>query len=156
MITDVLLVPIRNGPDIVSLQGIFPPSRSHKNGRKQYLSGGMKKGCYFKIGGYSETDGIGTIVVCEGFATGASIFEATGLQVLVAFDAGNLLPVAQMARANMDRAGVTNGRILIAGDNDQWGDSNDNPGVRSAAEAAEAVSGTPGDPEIRVRRDQAD
>ena len=37
----------------------------------------------------------GVLVVCEGFATGASIHEATGHAVAVAFNAGNLLPVAQ-------------------------------------------------------------
>ena len=34
-------------------------------------------------------------LIAEGYATAASLHEATGLPVIVAFDAGNLLPVAQ-------------------------------------------------------------
>ena len=34
------------------------------------------------------------ILVCEGYATGASVHMATSLTTAVCFDAGNLLPVA--------------------------------------------------------------
>jgi len=40
----------------------------------------------------------GKLFICEGFATGASIHEATEATVLVAFDCGNLAAVAAMAR----------------------------------------------------------
>ncbi|MDD2801875.1 MAG: hypothetical protein PHE96_10485, partial [Methylococcales bacterium] len=61
---------------------------------KRFLSGGQKKGCYFCLG--YRTD---KILICEGFATAASLFESTGLLTVVAFDAGNLKEVAINIRA---------------------------------------------------------
>lgn len=53
------------------------------------------------------------MLVCEGYATGASLHEALGLPVLVAGDTGNLEAVA--------RAWKADGRcLIIAADNDQW------------------------------------
>ena len=60
------------------------------DGGKLFMPGGRKRGCMFWIGEPSDR-----IVIAEGFATGASIHEATGLPVAVAFDAGNLEPVAR-------------------------------------------------------------
>jgi len=57
-------------------------------------------------------------VVCEGYATGATIHEATGLAVIVAFDAGNLLPVARFFREKKP-----DWLIVIAADNDAWTDT---------------------------------
>ena len=47
------------------------------------------KGCYHGIG---KPDGV--LIVFEGYATGASIHEATGQAVALAFNAGNLEAVA--------------------------------------------------------------
>ena len=68
------------------------------DGDKLFMPGGRKKGCMFAVGEPGER-----IVVAEGFATGASIHEATGLPVAVAFDAGNLEPVAREIRAQAAR-----------------------------------------------------
>ncbi|ADE14151.1 conserved hypothetical protein [Nitrosococcus halophilus Nc 4] len=58
---------------------------------KEYWPPGLQKqGHFFQVGGVPN--GVGVIV--EGYATGASIYEATGLPVFVAFDAHNLQPVA--------------------------------------------------------------
>jgi len=63
-----LLVPLRDTDGKTwSLQTIGP------DGGKRFLPGGRKRGCYFSIG---KPDGV--LVVCEGFATGASVHEATG------------------------------------------------------------------------------
>jgi hypothetical protein len=75
-----------------------------------------------------------TIYICEGFATAATIFEMTGQQTIVAFDAGNLLSVAPKIRANNAEA-----HIVICGDDDFAVDKN--PGVRDATKAARAVNG---------------
>jgi putative DNA primase/helicase len=75
-----LIVPIRKDGKVTSLQTI--PS----DGKKLFLTGGDIKGGCFRIGNVA-----GKITVCEGFATGASIHEATGDCVAVAFSAGNLL-----------------------------------------------------------------
>jgi len=53
------------------------------------------------LGGLFHAIGDATLdelIICEGYATGASLHEATGFQVLCAMSAGNLLPVAQAVR----------------------------------------------------------
>ena len=73
---DHLVLPLRDVDGKVhSLQFIGA------DGEKRYLTGGRKAGCYFDIG---QPDGV--LCVAEGFATGASIHEATGYAVAVAFD----------------------------------------------------------------------
>ncbi|MBF0165453.1 MAG: hypothetical protein HQM01_13310, partial [Magnetococcales bacterium] len=57
-------------------------------GAKLLLPGHPKKGAFFTIG-----EPTGTVCLSEGFATGASVHEATGHQTIVAIDAGNLRPV---------------------------------------------------------------
>jgi len=99
------------------------------DGEKLFLSGGRKKGCYYSIG--TPTD---VLYVCEGFATAASIHQATGKAVAVAFDAGNLLPVAQALRAKLPSI-----ELVICADDDYRRD--ENTGLNKATEAAKAVGG---------------
>ena len=100
------------------------------DGGKLFMPGGRKRGCMFTIGEPGDR-----IVIAEGFATGASIHEATGLCVAVAFDAGNLEPVAQAIRAKRPDA-----QIVIAADDDcETTTPIENPGVHFARKAAEAV-----------------
>ena len=69
--------------------------------------------------------------MCEGFATGASINEATGYCVHVAFNAGNLKAVAQTIRRvhpDVD--------LFIAADDDHITDGN--PGLAKATEATKS------------------
>jgi phage/plasmid primase-like uncharacterized protein len=101
---DALLVPIKdNAGTVQSLQYIYP------NGRKLFHPGGMIRGCYAGIG---RPDG--SITVAEGYATAATIHEASGQAVAIAFNAGNLKPasVALLARF----PGTT---FTIAADNDR-------------------------------------
>jgi putative DNA primase/helicase len=101
------------------------------DGVKRPLTGGRKKGCYCPITkDKSKPDG--TLCIAEGFATGASIHEATGYAVAVAFDAGNLLPVAQALRAKFPDI-----RLVLCADDDWRTDGN--PGLTKAQEAAAAV-----------------
>lgn len=134
-IPNALLVPIRHGKKLASLQAIFP-DKSNPSGRdKDFLTGGRKRGCMFAIGKPNPAQPV--IVVCEGYSTGASIHAATGYPVLVAFDRGNLQPVAEKMRGLYPDA-----EIIIAADNDRWTTKPyPNPGVRNATEAAEAVKG---------------
>lgn len=120
-----LVVPLRIGSDLHSVQFILP------NGDKRFLPGGRVVGCYFSIGNPSGAD---TLAICEGFATGASIYEATGLPVAVAFNAGNLLPVAIHMR---DRFPTL--RLVVCADDDWKTDGN--PGITKATEAALSVGG---------------
>jgi putative DNA primase/helicase len=139
-VKDVLLIPIR-GPEsreIVSLQAIFPSSKNALGRDKDFLSGGRKRGCYFVIGKPVEIDGRMLFVICEGYATAASIHKATGACVIVAFDAGNL---AEVTKSIADAA-PEGTRIVVAGDNDLWTDKPvPNPGATRAREAAAGVGG---------------
>lgn len=116
---NALIVPIENESSrLINLQFISP------EGVKRFLAGGRKRGCFFTIGDLTHT-----VLICEGFATGASLHEQTGQRVVVAFDAGNLLPVARNIRELSPDS-----EVIIAGDNDQIGRD-------KAQEAALAVGG---------------
>lgn len=69
---------------IWSLQTIF------SDGGKFWTTGGKVAGCFFVIEGNKDS-----VILCEGYATGASIFEATGSTVVICFDAGNMVKVAE-------------------------------------------------------------
>lgn len=100
------------------------------HGDKKFLPEGRVAGCFYPMGKSN-----GTTVICEGFATGASIHEATGMAVLVAHSAGNLKAVAEALRAKHPDE-----RILIAADDDWQTDGN--PGLTKAGEAAQAAGAT--------------
>jgi putative DNA primase/helicase len=119
-----LIVPMRDTAGTLhSMQTITP------DGDKRFLSGGMVKGCYHAIGKPN-----GLLIVCEGYATGASIHECTGYAVAVAFNAGNIEPVALALRAKYSAL-----KIIMAADDDHLTDGN--PGMTKARLAAQAVSG---------------
>lgn len=119
-----LLIPMRDtSGKLYSLQTIAP------DGGKRFQPGGRVKGCYFAIG---KPDDV--LIVCEGFATGASIHEATGQAVAVAFNAGNLKAVALALQQKYPEL-----RLILAADDD-W-KTEGNPGVAKAKEAARAVGG---------------
>lgn len=121
---DALLIPVRD-PDgaLHGLQFIQP------DGAKRFTSGMAKAGHYHAIG---KPDAV--LLIAEGYATAATLREATGQAVAVAFDTGNLRPVALALRAKFPAV-----RIVIAADNDHR--TNGNPGMAKAAEAAQAVGG---------------
>ena len=100
-----------------------------EDGRKTFLTGGRKRGCYFSIG---KPDA--ALCICEGYATAATIFEATGHATACAFDAGNLEPVARALRGKFPRL-----RLILCADNDT--ETEGNPGLRHAEAAARAVGG---------------
>ena len=69
------------------------------------------------------------ILICEGVATGLTLYEDMQCPVIVAFNAGNLAPVAESIRWKYSESG-----ILICGDNDHATERN--PGRTKAMEAA--------------------
>lgn len=118
----LLVIPIRDSRDnLHSLQFI------DGEGKKRFLSGGLKRGCYFAIGSPTES-----LCITEGYATGATIHESTRLPVAVAFDTGNLLTVAKAIRAKFPNIEIT-----LCADNDA--ETPGNPGLTKAREAAAAV-----------------
>jgi putative DNA primase/helicase len=130
-----LIVPMRNMAGILhSLQTITPA------GDKRFLFGGLVKGCYHSIGKPA-----GLLIVCEGYATGASIHECTGHAVAVAFNAGNLKPVAEALHAKYPTL-----KIIIAADDDHL--TPGNPGLTKAGAAALAVGGLVAVPDFGTDR----
>ncbi|HEX7906731.1 MAG TPA: toprim domain-containing protein [Paraburkholderia sp.] len=141
---NALLVPIWGlGKNIGSLQAILPDDK--KLGRdKDYLSGADKRGRFFSIGKPLEHEGKLVILICEGYATGASLHAATGHAVIVAFDAPNLLPVAEAMRVRFPEA-----TIIVCADNDQWTlKPVKNPGLTRANEVREAIGALVAMPEF--------
>ena len=142
-VKNALLVPIKRGKDLVSLQAIFPSDKNALKRGKDYLWGGAKKGCFYVIGDKASfIDERRVFVFVEGYSTGASILAATGHQVVICFDVGNLGPVSAFFRANYPAA-----LMIIAADNDAWTEKPvKNPGVyhgRKAAIAAGALLAIP-------------
>lgn len=91
-----LLVPICDRTrKLHSLQAIFPNDKNLLRRGKDFLRDGEKRGMFHAIGAPKEVDGRRVFILAEGFATAASVHEATGHCVLTCFDAGNLLPVAK-------------------------------------------------------------
>lgn len=141
---NALLVPIYDKHlKIHSLQAIFPSKLAIMGNRnKDYMADGAKRGFFHTIGAKPLThEGKPVFVLCEGYATGASIHEATGHRVLVSFDAGNLQAVAQSMMESAKSRGVEY-ITMIAADNDRWTtEPVENPGVHHAMTAAKAVGG---------------
>lgn len=155
-----LVVPMADtAGKIHGLQFILPSHhpRRKKTGRdKEYWPTGLSKRGRFHLIGSPTAAGV--CLVAEGYATASTLHQATGLPVAVAFDAGNLLPVAQDLAKAYKRA-----KLLICADDDYIqkckacgqptevaGEScahcgqphgQKNPGVAAAADAALAVSG---------------
>lgn len=120
-----LVAPV-HGPDgsVQSLQFI-----AH-DGAKRFLSGGRMKGGHVWLG--RPENGATALLLAEGWATAASLRQASGLPVCVAFNAGNLGDVARMVRKQYPAA-----RLLICGDDDTQ--TPGNPGRTKATGAAQAV-----------------
>ena len=103
-----ILVPLYNVEGkLTSLQSIDPA------GHKLFEAELPVAGSMFVIGP-PMTAATAPILVCEGFATGASLHEATGRTVVVTFNAGNLVKVAE--RLVSAFPGV---RWQVAGDDDR-------------------------------------
>lgn len=125
------------------------PVRPAEGSDKRFLPGGRKSGLMHWIG---QPKGAGMLLLCEGYATGASLHQATGQPVCVAFDAGNLPTVAKAVRAAHPA-----GLIVVCGDNDQATSATTgrNPGKEKAEQAARAVRGVATWPE-ELPTDQSD
>lgn len=117
-----LIIPVySSGFNIESYQTI------DADGNKKFMPGGGIGGNCFVINGNSST-----VCICEGFATGATIFKATGFMVFVAFNSGNMPKVAeQVAEKNK------NSNIIICADNDYK--NNINVGLKKGKEAAKNI-----------------
>lgn len=86
---------------------VWSYQKIYGNGDKYFLQGGRIRGCYYIIGAPKDK-----VIVCEGFATGATIYEQTSIPVVVALNAGNLKTVCDSLPFS---------DIIIAADNDENG-----------------------------------
>ncbi len=122
----LLIVPLKNiSGEIRSLQRIYP------DGRKYYMKDSCRIGCFYQFGKKLQD----VVIICEGFATGASIYEATKITTVSAGDASNIENVALAIREKHKYEL----RIIIAGDDDTK--LKNNVGRISATKAAEKVNG---------------
>lgn len=99
------------------------------NGTKLFPKYGRKSGCFHLMGDLAADK---PLAVGEGYATMATVHEATGWTAVVALDAGNLMPVCRALREKYPGQ-----RLVVTGDDDR--DKDDNPGRTKAQEAAKAV-----------------
>ena len=123
-----LVVPARDaGGNLRSLQFI------NRHGGERMLTGDVESGSMHMIDPNKEASS-GPIIVAEGYASAASLHEATGRPVACAFDARNFKPVAEALREKYPEAGI----VIAADDNLAKGRS---ASLDRGREAAEAVGG---------------
>ncbi len=120
-----LVIPVTIDGALSSLQTIDP----ERTPPKRFLKGGRIAGGWYLI----ETAVTRPeVLLCEGFATGATLHEQTGARTYCAFAAGNLLAVARAVRTRHPSEAV-----IVCADHDAW--TPGNPGVTKGREAALAI-----------------
>ena len=132
---DMLLVPVFTpARELVGLQTIAKDM--YGDTVKRFLTGTPIAGNYCPIGRAGSATH--TLAIGEGWATMASVYEATGWPSVVAFCANNLEPVARAMRAKFPAV-----KIVICADDDAETERRTgiNPGLVAAHKAAAAVGG---------------
>ena len=81
---DALVIPMYRNREVKSVQRIF------HSGEKRFLKGGDTHATYYPIGNLN-----GQLWIAEGFATAASVFEASGTATACAFSGLNMVKVAK-------------------------------------------------------------
>jgi len=90
--------------ELQSLQTIF------QDGKKQFLKNGKTKGCFYEIGKIQNAK---EVYICEGYATGLTVYIITKKPVIICFYAGNIPPVLENLTKKYPQI-----NFIIAGDND--------------------------------------
>ncbi len=120
---DIIIPIVDVNLKLVNCQQIQP------SGFKKFRYGAAITGCFHFIG--EVFDGCDLVIV-EGFATGATIYQQTNISVVVAFNSNNLLPVTENIKHLYPSS-----KILICGDNDWHLEQGERPipnaGVKAAA-----------------------
>lgn len=108
--TGDLIIPIYNvAGELRSLQFISA------NGAKKFYTGGEVKGNFSLVGEPLIPGSSLPIFLVEGFATAASVYEATDCPCYISFSASNLAPVAE----NLRKLYGPVQKIIIVADNDE-------------------------------------
>jgi len=105
VISHGLIIPAYKDGKLSTMQAI------DEQGGKWFMPEAEIDGSYGVIKG-ADMD---VLYIVEGVATGASVYEAVGRTVVIAFNAGNLKPVAKAMKEKYPQA-----QIVIAADNDAW------------------------------------
>lgn len=105
--------------------------RIYPDGRKMLAKGSQKLGAFYEIQGKDTV-----IFVAEGYATSASIFEATGCTTLMAIDCGN---ITEAIKSHAHATGAPHSRYVIVADNDS-----NRVGEKGALDAINALPGVRG------------
>jgi len=92
---------------------VYTVQRITKQGGKFLFAGGRKKGSYFPF--VKKGEDLSVILICEGFATAASVRQATGKPTVAAIDSGNLKPVLEILKMKFPES-----RFVICADNDAF------------------------------------
>lgn len=134
MASGALVIPMHDTRgNILGLQFVYAKDhpRRIKTGRdKEFWPSGMAMGGSFGLIGKLPRSGV--LLVAEGYATAASLFEATGYPVAYAFSANNLVKAGrEIARACPAL------KILFCADDDYLTDGN--PGCTEAAKASACI-----------------
>ena len=120
----LLVVPVLWKGRVISVQTITV------DGTKRFWPGAPVKGGHHAITRQRPA----LTVICEGLATGLAIYQCVrNATVIVAYDAGNLLPVVQELKPH--------GNVILAADNDigTMARRGFNPGLDKARNAAELI-----------------
>jgi P4 family phage/plasmid primase-like protien len=98
--------------------------------KKRFLPGGQTGGHFYVLGDPATSQ---AICIAEGYATCATIFQATGYATVIAFDCENLESVARTFRKEFPDV-----RIVICADDDHL--TKGNPGIRHGTKSAQAIN----------------
>jgi putative DNA primase/helicase len=129
---DTLLIPVMDtSGQLCNIQRVFA------NGDKRFYTGGKVSGGFHLIGG-ADAGAAVWLLIAEGYATGAALYEATGYPVAIAFSASNLKHIAALMQQQ-----YPDKRLLLCADDDSETEQNTgkNTGVIAAKEAAAAIGG---------------
>jgi len=125
-----LLVPL------VDSEGkLWNVQRINQQGDKYFTKEARVSGCFHLVGDITVAD---CLLIAEGYATAASLHQATGYPVAVAFNAHNLKHVASAMRVH-----YPDKQLLICADDDSATEikSGKNTGLEAAQQAANQVQG---------------
>lgn len=130
-----LLVPVRDASGKLWNVQRIAADKPASGLDKLFLKGGRKSGLWHMCG---DPAGAAVLLIAEGYATAASLHQATGRPVAVGFDAGNLAHVAKALHQAHPAA-----LIVVCGDDDRdtHARTGHNTGRDKATAAALAVHG---------------
>lgn len=121
---DAMVIPVLWNGRVISLQAIYA------DGAKRFWKGAPVKGGHYVM----KRERSAVTAICEGFATGLAVYQAVRqASVIVAFDAGNLLPVVDHLRPK--------GSVVVCADDDHGTQAKRgfNPGREKAQNAADLI-----------------